>query len=67
MSHKASSHVNLYLSTLDRDRTREFYEAFWVLISNRRHDKDQRRRARTDWHPPQDHLDGRPPLVQWAS
>ena len=67
MNHKAFSHVGLYLSTLDPDKTREFYEAFWVLISNRRHDKDQRRRAHTDSRPPQDPLGGNPPLVQGAS
>jgi hypothetical protein len=35
MNHKGSSHVGLYLSTLDLDKTREFYEVFWVLISDR--------------------------------
>ena len=45
MNHQGSSHIGLYRSTLDLDKIREFYEAFWVLISNRRHDKNQRRRA----------------------
>jgi len=66
MSHKTFSHVGLYLST-DPDKTREFYEAFWALIGNRRHDKDQRRRVHTDSRPPQDPLGGNPPLVQGAS
>jgi len=35
MSYEGSSHVGLYLSTLDLDKIREFYEAFWVLISDR--------------------------------
>jgi hypothetical protein len=39
MNHQGSSHIGLYRSTLDLDKIREFYEAFWVLISNRRHDK----------------------------
>jgi hypothetical protein len=52
MNHQGSSHIGLYRSTLDLDKIREFYEAFWVLISNRRHDKNQRRRARTDSRPP---------------
>jgi hypothetical protein len=36
MSHKGSSHIGFYLSTLDLDKIREFYEAVWVLISDRR-------------------------------
>jgi hypothetical protein len=36
MSYKGSSHIGLCLSTLDLDKIREFYEAFWVLISDRR-------------------------------
>ena len=35
MSYEGSSHIGLYLSTLDLDKIREFYEAFWVLISDR--------------------------------
>jgi hypothetical protein len=59
MSHKASSHAGHYLSTLDLDKLstldldkiREFYDAFWVFISNPRRHKDQRRRGRSDWQP----------------
>ncbi len=67
MNHQGSSHIGFYRSTLDLDKIREFYEAFWVLISNRRHDKNQRRRAHTDSRPPPDPLGGNPPLVQGAS
>ena len=51
MSHKASSHAGHYLSTLDLDKIREFYDAFWVFISNPRRHKDKRRRGRSDWQP----------------
>jgi hypothetical protein len=66
MSHRGFSHVGLYLSTLDLDKTREFYEAFWVLVSDRRPIKIKEG-GHTDWRPPQDPLDGSPPLVQAAS
>jgi hypothetical protein len=36
MSHKESSHIGLYLSTLELEKVREFYEAFWALISDHR-------------------------------
>ena len=50
MSNKEFSHIGL-LSTIDLDKIREFYEAFWALISDRRQHKDQRRRAhRTGAH-----------------
>jgi hypothetical protein len=35
MSYKGSSHIGLYLSTHDLHKISEFYEAFWVLISDR--------------------------------
>jgi hypothetical protein len=57
MSNKEFSHIGL-LSTIDLDKIREFYEAFWALISDRRQHKDQRRRAHPDGRPPQDRLDG---------
>jgi hypothetical protein len=41
MNRKGFSQIGLYFSTLNPDKIREFYEAFWVLISDRRHDKDQ--------------------------
>jgi hypothetical protein len=31
MSHKGFSHVGPYLTTLELDKTRESYEAYWVL------------------------------------
>jgi hypothetical protein len=65
MSHKGFSRVGL--SALDLDKTHEFYEAFCGLISGRRpiHIKEGRR-IQTG-RPPQDPLDGNPPLVQGAS
>jgi hypothetical protein len=35
MSHKGS-HIGLYLSTLELEKVREFYETFWALISDHR-------------------------------
>jgi hypothetical protein len=36
MNHKGSSHTGLYISTLELEKIREFYDAFWVFISDRR-------------------------------
>jgi hypothetical protein len=43
MSYKGSSHIGLYLSTLDPNKISEFYDAFWVLISDRRPIKRSRK------------------------
>jgi hypothetical protein len=49
MRHKGFSRVGL--SALDLDKTHEFYEAFWGLISGRRPIHIKEGRAHTDWPP----------------
>jgi hypothetical protein len=63
MSYEGSSHIGLYLSTLDLDKIREFYEAFWVLISDRLPIKIKEGGRLLTCAPPRDALDGSPALV----
>jgi hypothetical protein len=62
MSHKGSSHIGLYLSTLELEKVREFYEAFWALISDHRPITIKEGGRIPTGADPQDRLDGSPPF-----